>query len=90
MRQVWAQARAGTAAYARSADLASGGAADWRSLLDYLEQTTGRSYTAIWQQWVVTSAQGALLGDRDSARADFSATARRTADGSWGPISERQ
>lgn len=81
MRQVWAQARAGTAAYARSADLASGGAADWRSLLDYLEQTTGRSYTAIWQQWVVTSAQGALLGDRDSARADFSATA--AADGGW-------
>jgi hypothetical protein len=81
MRQVWAQARAGTAAYAGSSDLAVGGAVNWRSLLDYLEQTPGRSYTAIWQQWVVTPSQAALLSDRESARADYAAT--QAAAGGW-------
>lgn len=81
MRQVWTQARAGTAAYAGSPDLAAGGAVGWRSLLDYLEQTTGRSYTAIWRQWVVTPSQAALLGDRNSARADYAST--QAVAGGW-------
>jgi hypothetical protein len=86
LRRVWAQARAQTAAYdrpsAHGADLQRGGITDWRRLLDYLEQSTGQSYTAIWQQWVVTSSEAALLSDRDSARSDFAAT-QAAADG-WG------
>jgi hypothetical protein len=81
MRQVWVAARAGTPAYAGSSDQAAGVVVTWRSLLDYLEQTTGRSYTAIWQQWVVTPSQAALLSDRDSARADYAAT--QAAAGGW-------
>ncbi len=81
MSKVWAQVRAGAAAYAGSSDLAAGGPADWRSLLDYLEETTGQSFTAIWQQWVVTPSQVALLDDRGSARADYAAT--QAATGGW-------
>jgi hypothetical protein len=81
MSEVWLAARSGSAAYARSSDIPSGGAADWRSLLDYLERTTGKSYTSIWQQWVVTSSQASLLGERDSARAAYSAA--ETAAGGW-------
>jgi len=82
LRQVWTQARARTAAYDRpggnGVGLRPGGVTDWRRLLDYLEQTTGQSYTSIWQQWVVTSSQAAQLPDRDSARSDFAATAAAT------------
>jgi hypothetical protein len=81
MRQVWAAARAGTPAYAGPSDHAAGVVVTWRSLLDYLEQTTGRSYTAIWQQWVVTPSQAALVSDRNSARADYAAT--QAAAGGW-------
>ena len=30
-----------------------GGETDWRRLLDLLEQTTGGSYSSIWEAWVV-------------------------------------
>jgi hypothetical protein len=84
LRKVWAEAQAGTNAYpqpgANSAVL-QGGVTEWRRLLDLLEQTTGQSYTAIWRQWVVTSAEAATLHDRDSARADYAST--EAAAGGW-------
>jgi hypothetical protein len=98
LRQVWAQALSRNAAYdrpnAHGTDLRPGGITDWRRLLDYLEQATDQSYSAIWQQWVVTTSQAGLLQDRDSARSDFAATEAatsgwvlppdiRTAMGSW-------
>lgn len=85
LRQVWAEARANTVAYGRAStqgsDLRAQGVTDWRRLLDYLVPATGQSYTAIWQQWVLTSSQVALLGDRDSARSDYTTT--QSAAGGW-------
>ena len=85
LRQVWVQARARTSAYGRSiapgSDLAPGGLTDWRRLLDYLEETTGKSYTAIWKLWVTTPSQSALLSTRDSARSLYAATS--TAAAGW-------
>jgi hypothetical protein len=80
LQKVWAQAANRSAAYATPAkayrDLPAVGVADWESLLDYLEATTGRSYSSIWQQWVVDPSQAALLKERGVARAQFSATSR--------------
>jgi hypothetical protein len=74
---VWAQARQHTAAYAAAADgsedLPAGGLTDWRRLLDYLENGTGKSYTDIWRKWVVEPSQIAMLSDRNAARADYQA-----------------
>ncbi len=81
MSEVWAEARAGTGAYAGPSGLPASGPADWRSFLDYLEQTTGQSFTPIWQQWVMTPSQVGLLNDRASARVDYAAT--QAAAGGW-------
>ena len=85
LRQVWVQARAGQAAYGRPHAQASeppaGGVMDWRRLLDYLEQTTGKSYTAIWRRWVVASSQTPLLEQRDAALTDYRDTQALT--GGW-------
>ena len=76
MRMVWAEARAEKAAYqpvhAIQNDMSIGQPTDWRRLLDLLEQTTGRSFAAIWQQWVVDPSQVSLLGQRTAALADYS------------------
>jgi hypothetical protein len=78
LRQVWVRARNGEAAYgqpqAPASEPAAGGGMDWRRLLDYLEQTTGKSYTAIWRQWVATSSQTSLLDQRAVAISDWRAT----------------
>jgi len=75
LRQVWVQARAGQAAYGRphvsASEPPAGGVMDWRRLLDYLEQTTGKSYTAIWRQWVLTASQTSLLDQRGTALSDY-------------------
>jgi hypothetical protein len=67
--------RAGQAAYARpnasASEPAAGGVMDWRRFLDYLEQTTGKSYTAIWRQWVLASSQTSLLDQRGTALSDY-------------------
>jgi hypothetical protein len=84
LRQVWVQARAGQAAYARpnasASESAAGGVMDWRRFLDYLEQTTGKSYTAIWRQWVLTSTQTSLLDQRGTALSDYQDTQALASD----------
>jgi hypothetical protein len=80
LSRIWAMARAHQAAYGRSApdgpDILAAGALDWRRLLDYLEQSNGRSFTRIWQHWVVSLPEAALLGRRDTTRALYRATER--------------
>jgi tetratricopeptide (TPR) repeat protein len=76
LRLVWAEARADKAAYqpvhAIQNDMSIGQPTDWRRLLDLLERTTGQSFAAIWQQWVVDPSQVPLLGQRTAALADYS------------------
>ena len=78
LRQIWVQARAGQATYGRphvqASEPSAGGVMDWRRMLDYLEQTTGKSYTAIWRQWVLTSLQTSLLDERGAALSDYRET----------------
>ena len=78
LRKVWSLAAAHEPPYDRTAGNGPGfqapGTMDWRRLLDYLEQTTGLSFTPIWKQWVVTSPQAVQLSDRDGARAEYAAT----------------
>jgi hypothetical protein len=75
LRSVWAMQEAHRSAYGRSGptegDIRSVGPLDWRRLLDYLEQSTGRSFTRIWQHWVVTPFQASMLDERDAARAAY-------------------
>jgi hypothetical protein len=75
LRSVWAAARSGGAAYqpahGTEPEVLSGGAADWRRLLDLLEQTTGRSFADIFARWVVDPSQKSLLDDRATARAVY-------------------
>jgi hypothetical protein len=89
LQRVWIQARARTSTYAGGPasfpDLPTGGVADWRSLLDYLEALTARSYTAIWQQWVVSPAEAQEISARAAARSDYAATASQTGDWSMPP-----
>ncbi|MGD0862281.1 MAG: hypothetical protein ABSA21_05910 [Candidatus Limnocylindrales bacterium] len=77
LREVWALAAAHEPAYGGSAGQDSvvsvSGPADWQRLLDYLEQTTGQSFTAVWRRWVVTPSQALSLDERDVARAKYQA-----------------
>ena len=85
LRLVWAEARAGKAAYqpvhAIQNDMAIGQPTDWRRLLDLLERTTGRSFADIWQQWVLSPSQETLSAQRTAALADY--TQAVAAAGSW-------
>ncbi len=85
LRLVWSAARSHEAAYqpthATKMELVTGQATDWRRLLDLLEQETGRSYTAIWQQWVLDPSQKPLLQQRRQALADYAAV--ESVAGSW-------
>lgn len=54
---------------------------DWRGLLDYLEQATGKSYESIWRKWVVDPSQAADLTLRTQARADYAGAI--VAAGTW-------
>ena len=90
LRLVWAAARSDEAAYqpthGTQMELTGGQATDWRRLLDLLEQETGRSYTAIWQQWVMDPSQVSLLQQRRAALADYAAV--ESVAGSWNLPSE--
>ena len=85
LRQVWAWARSWKAAYqpihAAQTELLVDRTTDWRRLLDLLEQSTGRSYASIWQEWVVDPAQVSLLAQRTTARSAYAGA--ETAAGSW-------
>jgi len=85
LREIWAAARSGEAAYQAldksTTETFGAGATDWRRLLDLLEQGTGRSYAAIWRQWVMDPSQISLLQQRDTALAAYSSA--QSAAGGW-------
>ena len=57
------------------------GPVDWRSLLDLLEEKSGRSFEPLWRAWVVRPADAALLDVRSDARSRYSEAA--TAAAPW-------
>ena len=71
----WRQIRAGRWAYqptlASAPEIGRYSGVDSRSLLDFLEQDTGRAYGSIWQQWVVGRSEVAALQERDAARLSY-------------------
>ena len=85
LRRVWAQIRAVQAPYqptnGPADDLLASPGTDWRGLLDYLEQATGKSFESIWRQWVVDPSQVADLSLRDNVRVDYAGAV--VAAGSW-------
>jgi tetratricopeptide (TPR) repeat protein len=85
LRTVWAAARSGKAAYqpvyGPHTELVPSRPADWRRLLDLLTVDTGKSYAAIWQQWILDPSQGSLLQDRNAALSAYATT--QNSAGSW-------
>ncbi len=85
LRDVWAVIRSGQAAYqpiyAAVPEMLGSGSADWRRVLDVLEQTTGLSYLEIWRQWVVDASQVSLLEQRSTALTAYAAAQK--AAGAW-------
>ncbi len=72
LRQVWAWASDGIAAYRdprRAAEPAARVDAppDWRGLLDLLEEVSGQSFDDLWSEWVVREDEQALLDTRREA-----------------------
>ena len=85
LQPVWAAIAAHEAAYqpihaGAPPELASA-PPDWRSLLDLLEERTGRSFDDLWRTWVVRPEDAALLDERAAARADYLALV--AAAGDW-------
>lgn len=72
MRQVLAAVADGTTPYigeTGEAEVTSPGAADWKRLLDLFEEIGGSDdVEALFEKWVLTSSQAALLDDRATAR----------------------
>lgn len=85
LQAVWRAIAAGEAAYqppqGGPLETLTSPRADWRTLLDQLEQRTGKSYTDIWSQWVVSTSQQSLLADRAAALNDYATTV--SAAGAW-------
>ncbi len=85
LQAVWRAASGREAAYQPSGQAGtsavSGGPADWRSLLDLIAERTAVDATSLWQRWVVTPGEDALLSARASARSELAATTSRA--GSW-------
>jgi hypothetical protein len=88
LRDVWSSAAAGRAAYQPTqgtgrVELQQDGVGppDWRTLLDLLEERTGRSYADLWRTWVVRPGEASLLDDRAAARAAYADAVARA--GSW-------
>ena len=88
LRAVWADAAAGIGAYqpldpvtegAVGSPEAGAGPVDWRSLLDLLEEHSGRSFDGLWRQWVLRPSDAALLDVRAQAQALYAATVRAAA-----------
>jgi hypothetical protein len=75
LRDVWVAIKSGQPAYQPLDGSANRGSresvADWRSLLDQLEQRTGRSYAPIWRSWVVGQSDVFLLDERDRVRTAY-------------------
>ncbi|NJD28938.1 MAG: hypothetical protein FIA92_11650 [Chloroflexi bacterium] len=82
LAEVWRAAASGTGAYqpVDGGDEGGLGLLDWRSLLDLLEDRTGRPFDDLWRAWVARPADLAALDARSAARAHHDATIAR-ADG---------
>lgn len=85
IRAVWAAAAAGIGAYQPPDPLIEGavaspevgaGPVDWRSLLDLLEEHSGRPFDGLWRAWVLRPGDAALLDARADARALYAATVK--------------
>ena len=88
LRAVWADAASGVGAYQPGSGLGApatepetpgtpettGGAADWRALLDLLEAHTGTDFTDLWRESVVRPEEAALLDARAAARQSYERT----------------
>lgn len=88
LRAVWTDAAARIGAYQPHDPLIEGavalpevgaGPVDWRSLLDLLEDHSGRPFDGLWRTWVVRPADATLLDARADARALYAATVKAAA-----------
>jgi hypothetical protein len=76
LRRVWQLAADGIGAYQPSGDAAEGSpaaAVDWRTLLDLLEDVTGRPFADLWRTWVARPSDLAALDARRDARSMYAA-----------------
>jgi hypothetical protein len=73
LRQVWALAADGYGAYQPPGGEPEplGTAFDWRSLLDLLEATTGRSFVDLWRTWVLRPEDVPAITARAAARTAY-------------------
>jgi len=79
---VWLDAAGGIGAYQPAGgDETLPGLLDWRSLLDLLEDRTGRSFDDLWRTWAARSADLPVLDARAAARAHLEETQARA--GGW-------
>jgi hypothetical protein len=85
LRRVWAEIRADRTPYQPAGGSIgnswAGHGTDWRGLLDYLEQITGKSFVSLWRQWVVDPSQAVDLTLREQARAAYAGAI--VAAGTW-------
>ncbi len=83
LQAVWRAASGREAAYQppgqTGSSAVSAGPADWRSLLDLIAERSAVDATSLWQRWVVTPSEDALLSARAGARSALSATTSRAA-----------
>ncbi|HSL98222.1 MAG TPA: hypothetical protein VK831_06585 [Candidatus Deferrimicrobiaceae bacterium] len=79
---VWSAAAAGSGAYQpnHGGDEPLPGSLDWRSLLDLLEDRTGRAFDDLWRTWVARPADLVALDARSGARRQYAALAARAGD----------
>ncbi|HYM84376.1 MAG TPA: hypothetical protein VEY67_09525 [Candidatus Dormibacteraeota bacterium] len=82
MRRVWAAADARESAYQPAAGPVerSDSVADWRALLDLLEERTGQRFDDLWSAWVVRPSDAPLLAQRATARIAYAALLQRAGD----------
>ena len=81
---VWDAAQSGQEAFQPvhgSKTESGGGSTDWRRLLDLLDQRTGKSYSALFGNWVVDPSQTAMLQQRNDALSAYADAV--TAAGAW-------
>jgi hypothetical protein len=79
LRQVWADAAEGIAAYQPpdGGEETVDAPPDWRGLLDLLEARTDATYDDLWRAWVARPADVPLLDARSAARERYTAVLGR-------------
>ncbi len=84
MRTIWQRIKSGPAPYqpiGRDTIEPGNGPVDWRSFLDYLEVTTGKSYEEIWRDWIIDPDQVTLLTERNVAQQAYQSAV--SSAGTW-------